>query len=105
MFEELIATLSRAGAPQEEGASSYLPFIILIILLFAVFYFLLIRPQRQRQKEFTRMMEELRRGDRVITAGGIFGTVDEIREDSIIIRLEDGETRMRVLKQSIVRKL
>jgi len=90
---------------QEEGMESLLPFIILIALLFVVFYFFMIRPQRQRQKEFRKMMEELRRGDRVITAGGIFGIVDEIMEDSVVLKLEDGETRMRVLKQSIVRKI
>jgi preprotein translocase subunit YajC len=53
------------------GIGQFLP----LVLIFAVFYFLLIRPQQQKQKEAKRMLSELKRGDRVVTGGGILGTV------------------------------
>jgi preprotein translocase subunit YajC len=53
------------------GIGQFLP----LVLIFAVFYFLLIRPQQQKQKEAKRMLAELKRGDRVVTGGGILGTV------------------------------
>ena len=56
------------------NASSFLP----LILIFAVFYFLLIRPQQQRQKEMKRMLSALKRGDRVVTGGGIIGVVQKV---------------------------
>jgi preprotein translocase subunit YajC len=74
--------------------------IIFVVLIIAVFYFLMIRPQRRRQKEQRQMMEELRRGARVITAGGIYGEIESIGEDSVVIKVESGAT-LRVAKSSI----
>jgi preprotein translocase subunit YajC len=77
--------------------------IIFLVLIFAIFYFLLIRPQRKRQKEQRQLMEELKRGDRVITAGGIYGVIESVSEDSVIIKVESGAT-MRVAKSSVALK-
>ena len=68
-----------------------------------IFYFLLIRPQRKRQKQQQQLMEELKRGDKVITAGGIYGVIESVSEDSIIIKVESGAT-MRVSKSSVALK-
>ncbi len=59
------------------GASQFLP----LLLIFGVFYFLLIRPQQQRQKETKAMLSALKRGDRVVTGGGILGTVQRVPPD------------------------
>ena len=77
--------------------------IIFLVLIFAVFYFLLIRPQRKRQKEQQNLMEELKRGDKIITAGGIYGVIDSVSEDSVIIKVESGTT-MKVSKSSVALK-
>ena len=77
--------------------------IIFLVLIFAVFYFLMIRPQRRRQKEHQQLVEELKRGDKVITAGGIFGVIESVSEDSIVIKVESGAT-MRVAKGSVALK-
>jgi preprotein translocase subunit YajC len=90
------------GEP-EEGAGFDWTWIVLIVLLFGVMYFLMIRPQRKRQKEHQQMMEELKRGDRVITAGGIYGVIESISEDSVVIKVESGAT-MRVAKNSVALK-
>jgi preprotein translocase subunit YajC len=75
--------------------------IIFLVLIFGVFYFLMIRPQRKRQKEHETLVRELQRGDKVITAGGIFGVIDNISEDSVVIKVEGGTT-MRVAKGSVM---
>ena len=90
-------------AEGEEGGGFDWTIIIFLVLIFAVFYFLMIRPQRKRQKEHQHMVEELRRGDRVVTAGGIFGVIETVSEDSVLIKVESGAT-MRVAKGSVALK-
>lgn len=71
-----------------------------MILIFAVMYFFMILPQRKQQKALDQFRKELKKGDKVVTAGGIYGTVDEISERTILIKV-DGDTKLRVDKQSI----
>ena len=66
------------------GATQFLP----LVLIFGVFYFLLIRPQQTRAKEMKAMLAALRRGDRVVTAGGILGTVQRVKEGSDEIEVD-----------------
>jgi preprotein translocase subunit YajC len=80
---------------------SYLPMIIILVLLFGMFYFLMIRPMRQREKKHDEMVGGLQTGDRVITAGGVYGDVVNITQDSVVIKIESGAT-MRVTKGSIL---
>jgi preprotein translocase subunit YajC len=90
-------------APAEGGGGFDYTIIIFLVLIFAVFYFLMIRPQRKRQKEQRQLMEELKRGDKVITAGGIYGQIESVSEDSVVIKVESGAT-MRVAKGSVALK-
>ena len=85
--------------PGGEGGGQWTP-IIFLGLLFAIFYFLLIRPQRKKQKEHQQLVEELKRGDKVITAGGIYGQIESISEDNVVIKVESGTT-LRVARGSI----
>ena len=87
--------------PTEEGEAVFdWTWIVFLVLIVGVFYFILIRPQQKRQKEHRQMMDELQRGDKVITAGGIYGRVESVSEDSVIIKVESGTT-MRVAKGSV----
>ncbi|MCQ8277945.1 preprotein translocase subunit YajC [Acetobacteraceae bacterium KSS8] len=73
-----------------------------IVLVFAVFYFLLIRPQQQRQKQLKATLSALKRGDRVVTAGGILGTVQRVKDDSSEIEVEIApNVRVLVLRDTI----
>ena len=85
----------------EEGGTSILPMIIFIILIFGLFYFVMIRPQRRRQREHETMVQELQKGERVITAGGIYGTIESLSEDSVVLKVESGAT-IRVARGSVL---
>ena len=75
--------------------------IIFLILIFGVFYFLFIRPQRKRQKEHEELVQELQKGDKVITAGGIYGVIESLSQDSIVLKIESGAT-IRIARGSVV---
>jgi preprotein translocase subunit YajC len=83
-----------------EGGYSIWTMLIFVVLIFGLMYFVLIRPQRKRQKEHQQLIEELKRGDRVVTAGGIYGVIESISEDSVTIKVESGAT-MKVAKGSV----
>lgn len=78
------------------------PLIILLALAFGSLYFFMIRPMRQRETQHDRMVQELRRGDMVITAGGIHGQVERIDEDTVILKVESGAT-IKVTKGGIAK--
>ena len=90
-------------ADGETGSSflSFLPMIVILVLLFGMFYFLMVRPMRQREKKHDEMVQQLEEGDRVITAGGVYGEIVNISQDSIVIKIESGAT-MRVTKGSVL---
>ena len=77
--------------------------IIFLVAIFAVMYFLMIRPRQKQQKEHEAMMQELRPGDRVIIAGGIYGQIESLAEETAILRIESGAT-MKVARSSILGK-
>ncbi|MDF2814858.1 MAG: subunit YajC of preprotein translocase [Paenibacillus sp.] len=78
-----------AEAAENPGAASYLTTFLPFILMFAVLYFLLIRPQQKRSKTRTSMLSQLKKGDKVTTIGGMHGTIVEITDDIIVLRVND----------------
>jgi len=102
MLLTLLAVFS--GCVPPEGAEDQGGFdwtlIIFIVLLVAIFYFLIIRPQRRQQKRHQELMLELKRGDKVITTGGIYGVVESLSEDSVVLKIESGGT-IRIARNSI----
>ena len=95
-----VAFLGGCVPTDAEGGTSIWTMLIFVVLLFGLMYFVMIRPQRKRQKQHQQLIEELKRGDRVITAGGIHGVIESISEDTVIIKVESGAT-MRVAKGSV----
>jgi len=87
-------------APQEGQSplTSFLPLILIVV----VFYFFIIRPQMKRQKELKNFRSSLAKGDKVITTGGIFGKISDVKEDLLVIEISDG-VRIRVDKNSVVK--
>jgi preprotein translocase YajC subunit len=79
------------------------PLLIMLAVFGAIFYFMLIRPQRKRQAKMNELIGGLKRGDHVITAGGIYGEVDSVGETSFVLTLEDG-AKIRVAKASVTQR-
>ena len=88
------------GASAPKAASNPIMGFMPIILIFVVFYFLLIRPQKKQQKEQKQLISELQKNDEVVTAGGIHGTIVNLQEDVITLRIDEN-TRMKVQRSSI----
>jgi preprotein translocase subunit YajC len=82
------------------GASSGSPIIFIIILAFGVIYLLFVRPQKKRQSQQQQMVKELRVGDEVLTAGGIYGTISAVEEDQITVEIAP-KTEVRVARRAI----
>ena len=83
------------------GEPNFLMSMLPLVLIFVIFYFLLIRPQQKRQKEHKTMVENLRRNDQVVTAGGILGKVTKVREDDTVeVEIAEG-TKVRVQKATL----
>ncbi len=76
-----------AGTTNASGG--WFNLILPFVLMFAVFYFLLIRPQQKKQKSRNAMLSAIKKGDKVVTIGGIYGTVMELKEDTIVLRVND----------------
>jgi preprotein translocase subunit YajC len=93
------APAAPANAPAAGGQGA---FWIMIIAMFAIMWLFMIRPQRKQQKELEQFRNSLQKGDKVITAGGIYGTVDEVKDRYVVLKV-DGETKLRIDKSSIVK--
>ena len=76
----------------------------MLILLFAVFYFLLIRPQQQRQKKQKAMVASIEKGDKVVTAGGIHGLVTGVKDNTLVVKIADN-VKVEVNRSSVSRVL
>lgn len=72
-----------------------------LIFIFAIFYFLLILPQQRRQKKWQAMLESLKTGDRVVTSGGLRGTIVALKDDSVHLRVPPDNLRVEVTKASV----
>ena len=93
-------TVLQVAAPAAQGSSWSM--WIMLALIFVVMWFFMIRPQRKQQKELQNFRDSLKKGDKVVTIGGIYGTVAEIKEDSVLIEV-DSNVKIRVSKQALVK--
>jgi preprotein translocase subunit YajC len=91
-MNSFVFSLLLGAAPQGTGAggpagllSTFLPFVLII----AIFYFLIIRPQNKKQKETQKMLAAIKKGDKIVTIGGIHGVVSTVRESSVVVKVDD----------------
>lgn len=97
MFVSPAYAQAAGGGSMMSGMNGILP----IILIFAIMYFLMIRPQQKKMKEHQAMVEALRRGDQVVTQGGILGKVTKVKEDGEVEVEIAPDVKVRVLKHTI----
>src|SRR6201993_1595512 len=84
------------------GGGSGLALFAPVLLIFGVFYFLLILPQQRRQKKWQAMLSELKTGDKVVTSGGLRGTIFSIKDDALVLRVPPDNLKLEVTRGSIV---
>lgn len=88
------------GQPAE-GQSPYSSFIFLLLIV-VVFYFFMIRPQMKRQKDLKKYREALQKGDKVVTTGGIYGKINAIKDNHIIVEIDDN-VKIKIDKSAILK--
>jgi len=94
-----LAQAASDAAPAGGGASM----LIMMAMIFGILYFLMIRPQQKQDAERNKMVDELSKNDRVITNGGILGTVVSVKDDEIVLRVDDDKkVKMRFLKSAVM---
>lgn len=101
-FVRMLPTLMAApeGAAGTSGSGQLVTTIITFGLVILIFYFLIIRPQNKKQKETKRMLAALKKGDKVVTIGGIYGTIQTVKDHSLILKVDDN-TKLEFSKNSV----
>ena len=86
------------------GAGGFDMQIIIMLLIFVAFWFLLIAPQRKKQKEHAKMLQDLEKGVKIKTAGGLFGTITGVKDDRFVLRIAES-VKIEIAKESVAEKL
>lgn len=100
MFESIAYAQTAAGAGVGGEGGNYFLLLIQVALIFMVFYFLLIRPQQKKAQSLKQMLEALKKGDKVVTAGGVIGTVTAMAQDTVTLQVADN-VKIKVTRESI----
>ena len=82
------------------GGAQLVTMLVTFGLIIVVFYFLVIRPQNKKQKDAKKMLESIRRGDRVVTIGGLHGSVESVKDDAVILRVDDN-VKLKLSKSAV----
>ena len=85
------------------GQGSLMGMLFPLALFVVIFYFFIIRPQRKRQKAQDNLLTSLTRGDQIVTIGGFYGTIREVKDDSLVLEIADG-VKVRILKSAVATK-
>ena len=93
-----VLLMGQPAGGESNPLASFLPLVLIIV----VFYFFIIRPQMKRQKEMKQFRESIKKGDKIVTTGGIFGKINDVKEDHLVIEIADN-VRIKVDKNSVVR--
>jgi preprotein translocase subunit YajC len=100
LFSNLPALMAAPGADGAAGSGSMVPTLVTFGLVFVIFYFLIIRPQNKKKKDAESMLKALTKGDRVVTIGGIHGTIQTIKDDTVVLKI-DSSTKMTMSRSAI----
>ena len=102
MFFESIAYAADTAPAGNPAATNPITSLVPFVLIFAIFYFLMIRPHQKKQKEVDKMVSGLKKGDRVVTVGGVIGVIASIQNDYVVLKVGDNEnTKIEVLKSAV----
>jgi len=99
------SALAMGGAPSgQEPRSGMFGLFVPLLLMFVVLYIFMIRPAQKKQKEKDRMLNSLKRGDRIVTSGGIYGDIQQVKENTVVVRIADN-VKIEMQKGSVSARL
>ena len=98
LFSNLPLLMAAPGA--DGGSGSIVPTLVTFGLVFVSFYFLIIRPQNKKKKDAAELLKALKKGDHVVTIGGIHGTIQSLKDDSVVLKI-DGNTKITMSRSAI----
>lgn len=99
----LLQTQAQPAAQQGSFWQQY-SFVIMMVLIIVVTYFFMVRPQQKKQKEIVKWRESLKKGDKIVTVGGIYGTIAEVKDTFLLVEV-DNNVKLRVDKTSVVKDI
>ena len=99
-MHSLFFAFSNNGSGGTQGGPSLLVSFVPILLIFVIFYLLLILPQQKKQKQHQNMLNSLRKGDRIVTTGGMYGTVHDVKENMIVLKISE-EVKIELVKNAV----
>ena len=92
--------LAMAPAQNGQGGGDFMTTILMFAVIIAIFYFMILRPQQKRQKERVKLLESMKKGDKVVTAGGLHGTIVGIEDKTLLLQIADN-VKVKVERSSI----
>jgi len=98
---ETTGTVAAADAPAAAGAIEMLSPILMLVVMFGVMYFLMIRPQKKKDKAVKNMLAALKKGDRICTIGGLYGTITAVKDDTVTITLGAAQNTVVIAKWAV----
>lgn len=101
MFFYLDATTTAASGSSGGGFGDLLPTILMLVGFVAIFYFMIIRPQKKQEKQVAEMRNSISVGDEIVTIGGIIGTVLIIKDDKMMIETGNDKSKLTILRSSV----
>ncbi len=96
-----LLTVANDGAQSAAGGASMISSLVIMVLMFVALYFIMIRPQKKKDKAVKDMLAALKVGDRILTIGGIYGTITQVREDQVVIAVGAQKTTMHMARWAV----
>ena len=100
MFESIAYAMGAPGGAAGQPAGSGFSGLFMMVIIFGIFYFILIRPQQKKVKEHKKMVEDLKKGDKIITQGGIYGMVENAGANTLTVKIAEG-TKVKIARSSV----
>lgn len=104
MFESIAYAMGAPGGAAPQGGGSPFSGLFMMVIIFAIFYLILIRPQQKKMKEHKKMVDELKKGDHIVTAGGIIGMVEGVAPEKLTVKIADG-VKIKITRSSVAHVL
>jgi len=100
MFASIAYAMGAPGDAGAQGGGGGASGLIMMVVIFAIFYFILIRPQQKKMKEHKKMVDELKKGDEIVTGGGIYAVVENVSPDTLTVKIAEG-TKVKITRSSV----